>query len=101
MILYNVTVNIDMMVEEEWINWMKATHIPNVMATGLFTDNKFYKLLHESEDGGVNYSVQYFAEDIQKIHDYQENHAPALQEEVREKFEGRFVTFRSVLELVP
>ena len=28
MILYNVTVNIDKDVEQDWINWMKNTHIP-------------------------------------------------------------------------
>ena len=34
MILYNVTVNIDTDVEEDWIEWMKETHIPEVMKTG-------------------------------------------------------------------
>ena len=100
MILYNVTVNIDVAVEEEWVQWMKDTHIPNVMSTGIFLDNKFYKLLHEVEEGGVNYSVQYFAENMDKIMEYQENYAPALQAEVKEKYEGKYITFRSHLESV-
>jgi len=100
MILYNVTVNIDTAVEKEWVKWMKDTHIPNVMSTGIFVDNKFYKLLHEAEEGGVNYSVQYFAENMDKIMEYQENHAPALQAEVKEKYEGKYITFRSLLESV-
>jgi len=100
MILYNVTVNIDVTVEEEWVNWMKETHIPNVMATGLFNDHKLYKLLHEVEEGGVNYSVQYFADNMEKINEYQRDHAAELQAEVKEKYEGRYAIFRSLLELV-
>jgi len=101
MILYNVTVNIDVAVEDEWVKWMKETHIPNVMATGLFNENKFYKLLHEVEDGGVNYSVQYFADTMDKITEYQEKHASGLQAEVKDKYEGRYAIFRSLLEQVP
>ena len=100
MILYNVTVNIDLEVEQEWLDWMKETHIPNVMSTGLFYENRFFRLLHEVEEGGVNYSVQYFTDTMDKITEYQKDHAPALQAEVKEKFEGRYVAFRSLLESV-
>jgi hypothetical protein len=100
MILYNVTVNIDGQIEKEWLEWMKTKHIPDVMATGLFVENKLFKLLHEEEDGGVNYSVQYFAESMEKFQIYQQNHAAALQADVKERYEGRYAVFRSLLELV-
>ncbi|GGZ20903.1 hypothetical protein GCM10007049_11880 [Echinicola pacifica] len=98
MILYNVTVNIDQSVEDEWIKFMRETHIPEVMATGLFKENKFFRLMHEAEDGGVNYSVQYFAEDMDKIKEYQEKHARQLQDKHQLKFRDRYVIFRSLLE---
>ena len=41
MILYNVTVKILPEVAEEWEKWMKAEHIPEVMATGLFQWARF------------------------------------------------------------
>lgn len=100
MILYNITVNIDAAVEQEWIRWMKEVHIPEVMATGIFRENKFFKLLHETEDGGVNYSVQYFAESMDKIQEYQEKHAKLLQERFQKQFKDRYVLFRSLLEQV-
>ncbi|MEQ9302638.1 MAG: DUF4286 family protein, partial [Marinoscillum sp.] len=37
MILYNITVNVQEGVQEDWLNWMKAVHIPEVMQTGCFT----------------------------------------------------------------
>ncbi|MEO8589060.1 MAG: DUF4286 family protein, partial [Flavobacteriales bacterium] len=45
MILYNVTINIDLDVEREWLVWMKETHIPEVMATGLFLESRMFRVL--------------------------------------------------------
>jgi hypothetical protein len=100
MILYNVTVNIDNEVEQEWLQWMKEVHIPDVMATGQFLENKLFKLLHESEDNSTNYSVQYFAKTLDHVLEYQERHSKKLQEDANQKFKDRFVVFRSVMELI-
>lgn len=34
--IYNVTLNIDDSVHEEWKGWMMAIHIPEVLSTKLF-----------------------------------------------------------------
>ena len=100
MILYNVTVNIEKASETDWVIWMKETHIPDVLATGMFMENKFYKILHDSEDGSVNYSVQYFSDSMDKIKEYQKTFALKLQNDVKEKFGEKFVVFRTLLESV-
>lgn len=100
MILYNVTVNIEKESEAEWVAWMKETHIPDVLATGMFSENRFYKILHDNEDGSTNYSVQYFTDSMEKIMEYQQSFAAKLQEEVNQKFRDRFVVFRTLLETV-
>ncbi len=96
-ILYNVTVNIDNSIEKDWLNWMQQTHIPEVMATGYFLENKLYKVLVENEDG-TTYSVQYSCASMQDLMDYQAKEAPRLQKAHREKYEGQFVAFRTVLQ---
>ena len=58
MILYNITVNIDHDIHQEWLFWMKDVHIPDVLSTGLFIENKIAKI-HAEEDGGLSYSIQY------------------------------------------
>jgi hypothetical protein len=98
MILYNVTVNIDLKKEKEYVEWMKQVHIPEV-ATGLFRESKFFKLLHEVEEG-VNYSAQYFADSMAHIHQYQADHAPELQQKLKDKFGNHYAVFRSLLEEV-
>ncbi|MCF1749645.1 DUF4286 family protein [Mariniradius sediminis] len=98
MILYNVTVNVDKDAETEWLNWMRETHIPDVLATGMFLENKLYRILHDSEDGSINYSVQYFAENMDKLNEYMQVHSKKLQQDVQIKFQDRVVSFRTLLQ---
>lgn len=98
-IIYNVTVNIDDSVHEEWLKWMKEKHIPDVMNTGFFTENKICRILVK-EESGTSYSIQYTCASLQDLQEYQQKHAPALQKEHAEKFKDKFVTFRTLLEIV-
>ncbi len=99
MILYNVTVNIDATIQKEWLAWMTEVHIPEVMATGCFTENKVCRILAE-EQGGMAYSIQYFAPDMSTYIKYQTEFAPALQEEHAKKYNGKFGAFRTLLEVI-
>jgi hypothetical protein len=100
MLLYNETVGIDRDIEEVWLQYMKEKHIQDVLNTGLFVGYKFYKVLHDQEDGSISYSIQYFARSIEDVQQYLEVFAPALIEEHRRKFQNRHVTFSTLLEEV-
>lgn len=69
MYIYNVTINIDESIHEEWLSWMKS-HIPEVLATGKFIEAKLTRVLVEEETGGVIYSVQYKAKSRKDLDDY-------------------------------
>ena len=100
MILYNVTINIESDVHDAWLKWMKETHLPMVMATGKFVSYSMYKILSRQEDEtGETYSIQYLAEDMDSYEEYRQKYAPALQDETMRCFTGKFVAFRTVLEL--
>lgn len=99
MLLYNVTVGIDKEVEQEWLAWMKAQHIPDVLATGMFSGHKIYKILHDNEDETTtSYSIQYFAPSIEHVLKYLEEFAPRLVDEHQRRFKDRHVAFRTLLE---
>lgn len=100
MILYNLTIHIAVEKEKDFVKWMKEVHIPEVMATGLFEENKLFRLLLEVEEGGVNYSTQYFAKNMDKIHQYQTDFEPMIQEKLKAEFGNHFVAFGSLLESV-
>jgi Domain of unknown function (DUF4286) len=99
MIIYNVTVNIDNDVREEWLNWMKTVHVPEVMKTGYFIENMICKVL-VSEEQGTTYSVQYTCDNIKEYEEYKLLHAPRLQKIVATKYGSKLVAFRTLLEIV-
>jgi len=99
MLLYNVTLILEDSAAAEWKQWMLDTHIPEVMATGLFISNRLLKVV-DSPNEGVTYCAQYILETLENYNTYQEQYAPALQAILNEKFENRFVAYRSLMEFV-
>jgi len=99
MIVYNVTVKVDLDVHDDWLKWMKGVHIPDVMKTGKFLKNGLYRLLIDEADG-VTYSVQYQCNSIGELNLYQQEDAPRLQQEHNQRYANKYVAFRSLLEEV-
>lgn len=100
MILYNVTVNVEKDVEKEWLDWMKNIHIPFVLKTNLFEENKIFRIMHDSEDAGINYSIQYFAKDMQAVMTYQLQYFDQHNALVQKQFPKKLAIFMTLLELV-
>jgi hypothetical protein len=99
MYIYNVTINIDASIQDEWLKWMKETHIPEVMKTGCFTESRMVKVLHVNDEGHT-YSVQYSFKEMKDIERYQSEFAKKLQADGKERFADKFVAFRTLLEIV-
>ncbi len=99
MIIYNVTINIENDIETQWLDWMKQTHIPEMLATGKFVKALMTKVLVEEEMGGVTYSVQYTAPSKALLEAYYKEDADRLRA-ASQPFEGKFVAFRTELEIV-
>ena len=99
MILYNVTLILEDSAAQEWLQWMQEIHMPKVMATGKFVSNRILKVL-DSPNEGVTYCAQYIADDLDNYNAYQQLHAPALQEELNERFKNRFVAYRTLMEFI-
>jgi hypothetical protein len=99
MLLYNVTLIIEDASAEAWLQWMQEIHIPEVMATGMFVSNRLLKVL-DSPNEGVTYCSQYVAQSIEDYETYQQQFAPALQEDLNTKFRDKFVSFRTLMEYV-
>jgi len=99
MIIYNVTVSIDKQMEKQWLDWMKKTHIPDVMNTAMFLDCKISRVLAQ-EMGGHTYAIQYSCKSMQDYNQYKNEFAAKLQAEHSKKFAGKFAAFRTLLEVV-
>ena len=100
MIIYNVTINIDEIVREDWLQWMKTTHIPDMLATGKFSEAKMSRVMVDEEMGGVTYSVQYTAKNKSVLQQYYDEDADRLRQDAVDRFGDRFVAFRTELEVI-
>ena len=93
MIIYSVEICIDKDIAEEWLRWMKSKHIPDVMKTNLFIQNKIFKNI----DVKNTYTIQYQLNSLSEYLKYEKEFAPALQKEQTEKFKGKFQAKRRLL----
>jgi len=99
MILYNVTTSIEPAVADQWLEYMRTTHIPEVMETGFFLKSQFCRLLNEENDG-ITCAAQYYCLSVEQLEEYQTLCAPALRADMEKRFAGQYVSFRTVLEVV-
>jgi hypothetical protein len=100
MLVYNITLKIDSEIEPEWILWMKQEHIPEVMATDLFTENKFFKLLEQDDSEGPTYVIQYYSTSFENYDRYIQEYAATLRQKAIEKWDNKFIAFRTVMQVV-
>lgn len=103
MYIYNVTIKVDPAVEQDWLAWMREIHIPEVMGTRLFDEYKMLELSYspfQDESQGNTFIVQYFFDDMDNYHQYQERYAPALQQKHLSRYGDKVLAFRTVLKYI-
>ena len=99
MIIYNVTVNVEDSIHDEWLRWSKEIHIPEVLKTGMFSDCRLCRVI-STEDSGATYTFQYSCEGMEKYERYINEFAPELRKKVSEKYGDKIAAFRTLLEVI-
>ena len=99
-IIYNVTIKVEAAIANSWLQWLLNEHIPDVMATGCFSENRVVKLIDVDETEGPTYAIQYSALSKSDYNRYVELHASELRKRSYEKWGDRFIAFRSLMEVV-
>lgn len=100
MLIYNVTITLDADIEQDWLQWMKETHVPDVMMTGMFVSYRMGRLLSHEHTESEIYTVQYLAKDMAHLQRYLEEFAAELQKATKLRYDGKYAVFRTVMELV-
>lgn len=98
-VLYNVTIKIESEISQEWIQWMKNTHIPDVMATKCFESYRLTRIIEDEDEHGVGFAIQYVAPNIDFFNTYQSEHAKRLQKEHADRYANRYVSFRTLMKI--
>ena len=99
MIIYNVTVSVEQSVKNDWINWMKTEHIPEVMACGIFTKAQINRVIVQA-DSDNTFAIAYTCSSMKELHQYQIKFAPELQRKHDKKFKEKAIAFRTLMEII-
>ncbi|MBC3758190.1 DUF4286 family protein [Hyunsoonleella sp. SJ7] len=97
--IYNVTVNIDESIRDEWLTWIKE-HIPQVLGTGKFEKATLTKVLVEEDMGGITYSIQYQSYSREALDAYYREDAEKLRSDGMKKFADKMLAFRTELQVI-
>lgn len=98
MVVYNVTIKVESSIAEEWVQWMRTEHMPELKNTGLFFNYHLYRLLEQDEAEGITYVAQYFCNTINDYNRYISEYAQLMRDKGFERFGNRFIAFRTVME---
>jgi hypothetical protein len=100
MYIYNVTIKVDHAIVKEWLHWLKQEHIPEILATGCFTEATILELLENVDEEGATFAVQYKASRVEDYRTYLSEHAPLLRQKGLDKWGNKFVAFRTSMKIV-
>jgi len=100
MYIYNVTINVEEIIHDSWIKWMQEKHIPEMLSLGKFSKALMTRVVVEEKMGGITYSVQYTTDSKDTLEKYYKEDAEKMRQEGVQLFKGKFVAFRTELEVV-
>lgn len=99
MYIYNVTINVDDSIKDEFLSWIEG-HIPEVLATGKFISARLVQVIVQEKMDGTTYAVQYTANTKEDLQKYYEEDAPKLRQDGMTKFGDKMLAFRTELNVI-
>ena len=99
MIIYNITVNVDESIAEEWLRWMQEIHIPEVMNTGFFLKSQINRVITQNDTGNT-FAIAYTCPSMSYLHKYKINFADELQQKHVSRYGDKAVAFRTLMEVI-
>lgn len=100
MIVYNVTTKVTTAIQQQWLQWIKEEHIPDIISTGCFTHATVLQLMEVDDSEGPTFAIQYFAESKALYNNYIEKHAAAMRQKAFDKWGNQFIAFRSLMQVI-
>ncbi len=100
MIIYNVTINIQEEIHDQWLLWMNNEHIPEVMATGKFLSARLVRVHVDQPMDTIAFAAQYVCKDQQTLERYYNENAPEMRRKGLELWGEKALYFRTELEVL-
>jgi hypothetical protein len=99
MIVYNVTVSVEESIKKDWLTWMQDVHIPEVMATGIFSKSTINRVIVQG-DSDSTFAIAYTCKTMKDLHQYQVKFSHELQQKHAARYGAKAVAFRTLMEVI-
>lgn len=100
MFIYNVTVKVNWSIHDDWLQWVKDVHMPEVVGTGCFTGSRLVRILDTDEEEGPTYAAQYYAKSMDDYNRYIDSYADGIRQKSKDLWGDQFIIFRTLMEIV-
>lgn len=97
MILFNITILSDNEVHEELKSWILTDFLPNIAKEQIFKSQSLLKVLN-SPNEGVTYSLQFIADNEDKIDAFRKGHLLSLHNKAQTEYENKIYLLESLME---
>ena len=97
--VYNISFQINELVELSWKKWMKQTFIPMIESTKCFEEIKWYQLILTSNQEPT-YTIQLFTPHLDQLQAYHELYATRHLEEVKQIWAEKCFYFCTQMQIV-
>jgi Domain of unknown function (DUF4286) len=99
-LIHNRTLNVDINIASEWLQWELEEHIPKIMKTGLFDDFKILELLEQEDPEGKTFIIQFWTGDPKSYDIFMREFEQNFRREEFDKWGNQVIGFRSLLRIV-
>lgn len=100
MIVFNTTFHTHTACEQLFLDWLRVIYIPQALADGRLSKARLTRVLNAEDSDGVNYSLQFRAENLDKLHSWYEEVGDDLAGMLAHKFGQQVAGFSTLLEEV-
>jgi hypothetical protein len=97
--VYNISFQIDPVVEFQWLEWMKNIFIPSLMSNQSFIENKFYQI-KVTADQSPTYTLQLYCDNMELWQAYQELQANEHLKDVQHTWGEKCYYFCTEMQIV-
>ena len=100
MILYNVTNHVAPEIESQWLEWLNKTHLPEMMANGVFTSALVLRVYDGFEAAEKVYAIQYSANNHDDLDRFLKENKQKLKLQSLKLFGKNVLQFSTQLEVL-
>ena len=100
MIIYNITMQVDWAVHDQWKEWLVSEYLPAFINTGLFSHYQLNILLEVNEEDGPTYAVQLYAKSAAQVYEFRELFLEEFQQRERTAWGDHAYSFGTIMQVI-